>query len=210
MPIPVLDGMVIEVTLVGRHQAQTVLTVLHYKATVPPAVFQDFAPLEDQVLDHLLITGGVVKSYLDAMSEEYEQSTIRIQPISPVRYAFFDHPQTASAGTVAAPAFPPNVSCVIVKRNELTGRHNRGSVHMPAVPLTFIDGGVITTGARVAYAALGDALTIPFTISGGGGDTDWNPVIFRKANPPLSEVFTACSPQETSRIMRRRTLGVGI
>lgn len=209
MAQPITNNAIMEVTLRGLHQDQRVLSVLHYAALVPPAVFQDFNEAAPDVVDALLATGGIVDKYLDAVSVEYALEEIRLQLITPIRYSFKSFLQASSPGTVAGTALPPNEGATLTKRNDATGRRNRGSLHMPALPISFVGGGRITTAGETAYLALGDVMVLPITTTGGGGDVTWNPVIFNKAVPTTSPEFTSVTPQLTTRTNRRRTVGVG-
>lgn len=209
MAQPILPGGILEVSLVGLHQAQRILTILHYRADPAIGSFPEFNTAASEFLDQLLVTGGVVETYLECLSEEYTFSAVRLQLIHPVRHAFKNFPQTGASGDVASPALPPNDGAMIVKRTDETGRHQRGAVHMPCVPTTFVDGGMLTTPAKVAYNAFGSAMVTNFVTMSGGGQTQWDPVIFNRLQPANSPVFTSATAEDTSRTNRRRTVGRG-
>lgn len=210
MPRVLTDGAILEVTLVGDLNGSTSLNILHYRAegvTGSP----DFTSQAQEFFDSLNALGGLLERYKDCISDDWFSREVRLQLISPVRYSYQTFLWTGT-GTEAQPALPPNDSIMLIKRNVLTGRRNRGSLHLPGVPVTFVAEGRITTAASLVVNNLGDVMVEAIT----GVATPPNPahlfvpVIFNKDNPIVSPRFDSATAQFTSRVMRRRTVGLGI
>jgi hypothetical protein len=200
---------VVEVSYRGRHVGQRTLNLLHYKCTAAPIGGVDFAGYADELIVLLNQDDDVSDRYLACCSNEFHLEEIRVQIISEIRYSYESFPQVDTIGTVAEEALPPNEGVTLTKRNDGTGRRNRGSVHMPAVPRTFVSEGVLTGAAVTAYTALGvklRAIKQPTVLAAA---IDLTPVIFNKTTPSTSPPFNSVTVQLTSRTNRRRTVGVG-
>lgn len=209
MPQPISNDAVFELSLVGRHAGQRTLTVLHYKTRSIVGVM-DFNARVADLQTGIMGLGGLVEAYLNCCSEEYEMEATRWQVLSPNRFAYHLFPLTGAVGAIAGAALPPNDGGVLVKRNDATGRRNRGIVHMPALPVAWADEGFLTSAAITAYQQLGDELVIPLDLPQSPDPTAFaDPVIFNRTVPALSPPYLSAIPQNTARVNRRRTVGVG-
>lgn len=205
----VVTGSVIEVSIQGRHNGQRTLNLLHYKINAAPISPTDFTPYAELLIQELVAPTNLIDAYLNCCSDEFRLETIRVQVLSNVRYSYQDFPQTDSIGGVAEEALPPNDGVTITKRNNDTGRHNRGSVHMPAVPRTFVSLGLVTGVGVAAYNLFITELRKIQSITVLTALIELTPCILNKQFIPASVFFDQCTLQLTSRTNRRRTVGVG-
>ncbi len=202
----VSQGDITQITLDGRIYGQRTLTVLHYKV----ADFATTVELEEHYTGINSAMFGTLldfeDKYLACCSNNFTLTRILTQVIYPIRYYARELFQSGKAGTVSSVSLPPGVSVSLTKRSLFSTSHSIGGVRMPAVPTTFTAAGELTSVGRTAYSILCDAIAAPQ----GTVAVNINiPIIFRRANPSLSEeVFTAF-PQNTIRTMSRRVVQRG-
>lgn len=210
MPRQFDNNSVLEVAFVGEHQGQRTLNLLHYRFADVVDGPRDWTTIDDDFMDVIQGLGGLQSTYLDCCSEEFTLLTIRTQILNPSRWSYIDHAIVGGEGQVVAPALPPNDGVTITKRNNGTGRTNRGAVHMPAVPTTFIADAEITSAALLAYENFGDVLVEELQLPQlPAPPMRLQPCIFHRADPTVSPTTTEYIVQRTSRVNRRRTKGVG-
>lgn len=152
---------------------------------------------------------GWGKAYADSVSQSLTGLTYVFQRIQPVRMVSKRIASTFTEGQVAEDSLPPNTSHVLTLRCDETGRNKVGNRHIAAVPPSFTENGMITADGITALSGLGETL-MPFTSFEVGLDTlQFGPVIYhRDAIPTYSEI-TNYSIQQTTRVERRRTVGLG-
>lgn len=112
------------------------------------------------------------------------------------------------AGTVTGTKMPPNVAHTITLRGIFSGPHFRGTKHIGGVPTSFTSGGMLTPTGREAYDALAAGMADVMTF-GLTDDQTFNPVIFRRSSPAMSAEVDDYIIGDTTRVMRRRTVGLG-
>lgn len=213
MARPVALGAILELSLVGRHAAQKTLNVLHYgisDMTGGPTVDGDL--ITDSLLNtywNNLGPGGILGKYLSCISDDFTLERIRTQWIHPTRYSFTEIVPEEQIGAVVDPALPPNVSAVLGKRNESVGRHNRGSIHLPAVPSSWVENGLLTTASLAPHQELILMLKNSLNVTVGSGTATLRPLIFNQTTPADSAGVSEMVAMPTIRIVRRRTVGVG-
>lgn len=206
MAYSVAAGSILEQRFVGQHNGQTVMSVLHYKFTSGSAITDGRAAAVNINALTQAATGFYFQ-WIGVCSQELLDVRIVSQWITPARYTAVVTIPAIVQGGVAAPAFPQNVSIAITKTADQASRHARGTLHMPAVPIPYVDAGMINGAGEIAYAACRNEMFE--TIVLGTGQT-MTPVIFNRANPDLSIINTGGIIQDTARVMRRRTVRVGI
>jgi len=203
-------GDTIEVIMEGRSAGQATLNVFHYQITAAPIGGFDWNGYADQLNVQFGNPGGFIEKYLACCSNEFTLRTLRVQAIRAVRYSYENFDKADEPGTVAEESLPPNDAIVITKRNDGTGRHSRGSFHMPGVPRTFVSNGDITAAGLAAYTAFAQEAFQVLQLTVLSGTVDLTPVIFNRSNPLTSQQWNQFIVQHTSRVQRRRTVGLGI
>jgi hypothetical protein len=144
--------------------------------------------------------------YLDCCSNVFTLQQCLMQVVFPTRYYARQLFQSGKVGTVSSVSLPPGVSVSLTKRSILATRHSVGGVRMPAVPTTFTAAGEITATGRTAYGVFCDKLNDDLEPDFG---VIFEPVIFRRAQPALSERLAFAFPQDTVRTMSRRVVRRG-
>jgi len=200
-------GDVISVTYNGEYANQQIRNVLHYRAanngsSATPegdllAIAQDFAnPL----------TNPLTTALQDALVDAFAWTGITTQRVSPTRTIQMTH-ASSWPGAVAGAGLPPNVAAVITKRTQTPGRKGVGSLHLTGIDAALVTDGVITNlmtfdGVATEMLAARTVAAITCTL---------DPVIYNPTLPPFfsARLFDTFS-QDTIRVMRRRTVRVGI
>lgn len=205
MPI----GAIIEVAFVGTTDGQTTMSLLHFKLEGDPV--SDGALWLGSLIAAIKSPDQLRDLYLDCCAQPYEMKTITAQMIwAPIpnisRRPRKVDVQVDQHGTVEEAMEPSLVAIAVTKRSDLAGRKGIGTLHMPAVPVPFLEQSVLTTAGLVPYSHLADA--IPDLISVEG--TDARPIIFNRTDPAESPIITSCTVETTARTMMRRVVGRGI
>jgi hypothetical protein len=203
-------GSILEYSVVGQVNGQKTLTVLHYEVSAPSAVGDP--NLETNLFMAELEPLGslnIISTYLSACSSAWTLIETRGQFVGPNRFSYANHP-FGLAGSIGSDCRAQNVAGVITKRTLYTGRDQIGSVHMPGVPVSEYAGGEITAGQITRYLAIAAKLTQTVVVPTGGGT--YIPVLWHRTQqfPSWSNRVQYTIVQPELRVMRRRTVGLGI
>jgi len=204
------NNSIVQATLYGVMNNQTWMNVIHFLPVDPPA--GDIADGED-VLDEfagLLDATGAGWSFLRAVYTSNQMSIdyLQLQFIWPQRYAYKRYDADTQVGTQAGDQAPQNVDGVITFQSDLTGPHSQGGIRIPGLVATDVANGFVDGVIRGHMDSEAAFLTAATTVTAAGFDYQLG--IARKDNLALSEDVTHWTVQETARVQRRRTVGLGI
>jgi hypothetical protein len=207
---PVAIGDIVQVIIGSRVLGQSCLNVLYYRAdsNMGPNTYQaTLQNLSNKIATD--IVQGIIPYMLDAMGNNTTVEFIQLQKVYPQREIPVRTPQGVP-GVHVDDCATPNVAGVILKRVEKPGRGKTGSFHLAGIPETGYSGGSFTAPYQALLDAIGNQLDDP--IDGIVAGSKWNPGTF---NPDLGlpDNFVPLAGYEvktTVRVMRRRTVGVGI
>jgi len=202
-------GMIVAVNFLGRCNNQRILNTIHYRMD---AAF-DSPDLETfyQELSVLIESGGlydIETAYLACHSTTFAFDTIRNQVVYPVRYRGLDF-TVSSFGTTNGDCTAQNVSAVMTKQVELSGRSKVGSLHIGGLSSADYSGGLIGVGLSIRLVALKAVLSVQIAQDQGPGLL--KPVLYHpgvNANPKF-DYITNWKIQETLRTNRTRNVGKG-
>lgn len=207
MPYDVQDDAIVEVTIKGILAQQVVMSVLHYRVSDTGFGILGSAGLDD-LQNKLFDVGSLMDKYTKCCSENLTEVRLVLQWVHPIRYAKQQYLGAFNSGQVAGDALPPNDTAAITKRSERAGRHYVGTLHMPAVPTTAVVNGNMNGIWQLPATDLGDVATQVIEATPGGAR--YHPLIFNRTAPAASPEWTTYVVQGTSRVGRRRTVGLGI
>jgi len=195
------------VTKNGRLHGQLIQSMFGYVVTeMTGVVSMDTAFTQLNLA--ICANGEVADAYNRCCPDNYIPGDIWYQVIRPTRFRKFVKADFTTGVTSGFAATAPNVACVITRVGELGRRDNISSLHLPAATDNgWIDGGTVTLAAQVKLATMSDACRTTYSVA--IGSTKFSPSIL---NGPLAAQVTPITFaffQFTSRVMRRRTLGVG-
>lgn len=211
MAVPVA-GEKILVTLVGELFGQTTMNTFWYEITDAGSSASN-QNIQNRLLDGLSVIAGLFDKATTCMPDNWEGKEVWAQTIYPTRFAktirTFAVPGSDQAATTA------NVAAVIVRRGNLANRHNVGTVHIPiSSAISSVDNGliVIPSALNTALGLLSQVMLDQITAGTGVGDSEFSPVLVDTTFPGAgnSVLITNTSVKRTVRVMRRRTVGLGI
>jgi len=205
----VVAGQIYQVTLVGALHNQRTMNTFHYEVENVPAggatVVQAAAALETA----FEAAGGIIEKFLDCTPDNYTLAEMWIQCIGPTeRYVKVVVPESLSGQWTEA-AGTANLSAVITRTTEKSGRSQQSSLHIPiATGPDTIFGGNLDADLLFNLNALAAVIPAQFGVV---PNLTFDPVIYHGPPPflPADRIETATA-QTTVRVMRRRTVGLGI
>lgn len=207
---PIAVGNVVQVVIGTKFAGQQALNVLYFQSDSAMGPNQYIETLE-ALIGEINSDGidGIVPFMLPAMGPNVTHNFTQAQRVYPVR-SIPVRIETASDGTHVDDCDTFNIAAVISKKVDKPGRGRTGSFHLAGIPNTAYFEGSFTPPYIDLLDALADRLeTYQEGIVAG---SKWFPVTF---NPNLGagenvQQVVQCSPRGTVRVMRRRTVGVGI
>lgn len=204
MPV-VLPADSILVSIRGRIYGQQTITTYPYivqAATGQPDMLTAFGLWAAQMQG----AGGLVTTYLATTGQNFTVTELWIQDIRPQRYAAFRY-LVNETGELNTSSQTTNVAGVITRRGALANRSAIGSVHIP-IPSdsAWIVAGRLTPGMQTQLDLHAASMTAIIEVGG----LTLQPGLLNNASGLVSTPVTLAFPQETARVMRRRTVGLGI
>lgn len=207
--MPVAPGDVAQVTFVGRHHGQTTMNTFHYRTNDTNSA--DSSVIQTNLANQLRagVGGGDVleTAFLNCCAQDYTLQQIWVQIVRSVRYAASKIARSVP-GNVLVDSNATNISGVITRRAALAGRAFVGSIHMPAVPDTYYSNGDISGTYLAALSAMATASLQVVTDT--GLSISWLPCLLHRTAPLTSTFLSTAFVQTNLRVMRRRTVGLGI
>jgi len=195
-------------TIVGRLNAQTILTTFHYKV-VGSAGGEGYVETLSRFLAYSYAGDGVLTNYLTLMPTNYTCDIHKVQRIYPSRLRYV-------AGLVEADGTSLGVSnnqniALSVKRIGLAAtRQGVGRVQLPVADSAISEGIINLSTLTAVLASFEEACLAEFTPT--DSPVAFQPVLFGKdangtyRNTPLIQM----QAYPESRPMHRRTVGLGI
>lgn len=198
------------VTFVGRCYGQRIMNTFGFTVSNVSAV-TDITSALQELRGGLVAAYGYVIPWLACMPTSYVLVETWIQVVGPVRYrkaVFTDNLD----GIYDVPTTTANLAGVITRQAEPAGRRYQSPLHLLLpTEAAAVSQGELTPETLENYQDMCDKIV---TFTGlVGGDVTFTPCIphplYVPAPQPWSPIVAA-NPQTTARVMRRRTLGVGI
>jgi hypothetical protein len=202
-------GDIVEVTWQQLMFSQQVLNVQHYRCVSSTSSGSDVGD-NASFANHLAsLTGAgqLIDLWAGALAPSWELKSVKVQKISPVRSAYV----TASInqmGQAATTTQLSNLAVVVSKRGTSGTRSGQGSIHFAGWPTNFFTGGEVQAGIDTwwnnlepLWSATQVVATIPASLQ---------PVIFNPGATPNYQTVAVWQLQDTARVMRRRTVRVGV
>jgi hypothetical protein len=153
--------------------------------------------------------GQLLTRYIAALPSNWFYTDTWYQIIEPMRHRKVQQLGALGPGGSGAEALTQNVSAAITRVGDLAGRRYIGGIRIPlGTDLPAIDGGKTTAGQETLLRNLADAMKLNVITSGFVATFRPQVGVTRGGVPSvdLEDAF----PQQTVRVMRRRTVGLGI
>lgn len=199
-------GAILQIQFEGRHAGQKVMTIMSWRYTGEAS--EDGPTLINEIEGQVIGAAGLFDQWLDCLSEDVIDCFRSYQWVNPVRYAymsFVDDP--LKTGQVAEPALPPNVSQAVTRRALLAGRRMVSTLKLPGVPASQVVNGVLTDAQQGRLSSFGQVSIQQMVLASGNIMV---PIPYSVTGWGEAEVLILQHAQSTVRIMRRRTVGLGI
>jgi len=149
---------------------------------------------------------GLIQNLVDVLPGNCQIQTVNYQVIHPTRYAV-DKRTFVQAGDLAD-ATIPNCAAVITRRGDLGSRDNVSALHVPlGADALNVSSGLLETDYLTAIGNLVASCSAGVTTT--TGTQVLRPIIFHRSAPTVITPITDAFVQDTSRVMRRRTVRVG-
>jgi len=200
-------GSIIQATIKYVCNSQVCLNVLHYE--VQNVSSHDSAQDEQLAfLSRFNAVSDVIAKLKDCLSQEATIVEAWAQFIRPTRYAK-SVLELDAIGGVVSDCHAQNLAATIVKRTEFGGDWAHGSLHLGGVPNNGYSGGLLEPAYKDLVEVLAAQLLEDVASPTGGGI--YAPVLL---HPPAahggSTLLSGSEVMDELRVMRRRTVGLGI
>lgn len=209
MAYQVANDSIVQAIIRGTCDNQEWMNVIHLRPIDPPAgdIADGLANLVEirAILD--ISPGGWSELLSACMHEDSIISYIQLQYIWPTRFAYDRAPAAEPSGSIVGTAAPSNVSASITFQGDAIGPHQIGRMAVGGLAADDVEGGLISATLQTNLAALGDFLREPFTVP--TASLEYSMVIFQREAPGASAEITHQMIQTTTRVQRRRTVGLG-
>jgi len=203
----VLIGDLVNVTVAGTLCGQRTLNSFPYRIEIAPSDtnYDNFASaLNDIVTD----TGGIYDAMRGALPSNWNASAIWVQVIRPIRLRKISFP-LVSGGTWGAAAQTANIQASITRVGDTANRKNVGGVRIPiSGDATASVNGLLTNTMKTALMAL--AVVMENNIVAPATVGTLVPLIGIPKTGNITADLVDAFPQDTTRVLRRRTVGLGI
>lgn len=205
MAYPITSLSILQVVFEGKHDGQQVISVMSY-------IYDDLTTKPDgraeivSVLSQVMAPDGLYEKYIACVSVDVSDIRCYGQFITPIRYAYVRAVGDGVSGANAGPCLPSNTAQVVSRRGDLADRANISDIHLPGVPVGAVISSELTGPQLTLLQSFGTASVQPYVSATGG---NYQPVAFHRESPVLSRKLTESFPQDTVRVMRRRTVGLG-
>lgn len=211
MPLPpVATGTIVQIGLESLVFSQRIL-MLHYYRCIQAS---SSVPIDTAIASLLAVLASdgpnsIADPYCSCLPANQTLVGITGQAIYPTRYARQRLIQN-QAGAIAGPATVSNIAGTITFYDGFAGRSHTATKHIGTLPPNASTNGLLTTGQKDSLNDLAGQMLQNVVIA---GSATWEPVIYHKGGDgPAAKATTmyTWAVGDTVRVMRRRTVGLGI
>lgn len=196
---------VVEVTFEGKVFGQQTISTFFYKVNGVTVGIPIFTELSN-FIGKIRAPGKLFQKYQNVTTDGLEDLNVYAQVVYPIRYRYTNDGELTQTGAVEEETMPPNVQASITRVAERAGQRYTSHLAVPAVPRTASIAGLLLTGYMTDLQALADEVIATIVLDSG---VEMTPCIFHPQYTPVYEPLFLAFPQETIRVMRRRTVGLG-
>lgn len=210
MPTPVVAGAIWQYRVNYTMFGQRFISTMNLVRSATSPVVTDYNATANAFLAWQTGLTGFIPKLQACLSNQVTFVTHELQPIYPTRLRSQLNILPGTAGTQAGLALPTNTAQTITKTTDLATRYGIGSMHLPPGDInsvsvgtgqwTIVQFGLLNT---VALHIVGPWLSVVLA-------DVWEPVLWNQATPARVTPITSAKVQETIRVERRRTVGLGI
>jgi hypothetical protein len=206
MAVPV--NSLVRVNWMGRCFGQRIVLTTGYQKTGGPQVLTEEQEMNG-VIDDLIVGGptDLLTDYMACLPPEYSMEEVRAQVIHSSRF-------TAVQRVIVTPGTHPNSATVasdsacITLKGRFAGANRRSNKHIGPLPDAASAAGLLTNAFVTRLNNLASAMVSVVVL--GGGET-YTPSVWKidPLNVASVHALNAWTIGTTSRVQRRRTVGLG-
>lgn len=201
-----------QVILAYEMHGVSLMNVWHYKnlSEFSSGNFTDGKEALENLLSAIDVDpDGLTDALETYLSDQVTFKYLQAQWIDPTRYAYIRALPVKTAGTVAGDAAPQNVAVSVTLKTDNAGRHAVGRTQFAGVAAAAVDDGSVNPAVKGGLQTIvTDILMGPYTI--GDPAESFGLCILNRGAPGQSILVTDAIAQDSVRVMRRRTVGLGI
>lgn len=183
---------------------QILLNTFPYQQSSTPTL--DYVAFAQAIVLAMQAPGSLQDSILQSITADCALASITLQPIRPIRYQAVVV-AVGQNGQQAGLAAPQNVAQSIERRGVIAARDNIGRIQLPPCAAS----GIVNGGFTLLQAAQlqGVATAMMANFASGVPAVSLSPVLISKDPTIVPRPITGTTVKLSSRVMRRRTVGVG-
>lgn len=203
------NGNLAQVVVWSTYQSSKILNVFHYEAICA-------APIDDgpgevlnlaQSFNALVINAVIGTKWRDWVVQAFQFNYTQAQIIHPTRRYYLSE-VTDVTGVLMAEGCSSNIGATVLLQSNKVGRGRSGSKHFTGFDLNDAGGGTLPNATRTKVSETIDKAKATF--SGVDPGLQWEARIWSASHPTDRNRIVSTYVWPESRIMRRRTLHVGI
>lgn len=212
MSRPVQNDSYLEVTNLGVVNDQRIMNVWHYRFTVPGTTVVDGDALVDVLKQNIqAAVGDNLLVNLRAMCHPgVVWQKVRYQWIHPIRYSPTESAVGAGAGALDEDELPQNVAGVVTLNSIFGGPGSTGRKHFGGLTQSSVTNGMMTNSWNILATDVCIPMSNTIDTVAVQAASFLVPVIWDRATPANSIHWENFTLRDTARVMRRRTIGVGL
>lgn len=200
---------IVELTMMGKFEGNDVMNKFHYACISVSGAPQGSQAVFAALDTNLSGVAGLVNLVRLLAPSNYTLRFNRYQVIAPVRQVAYPIAKDVG-GLNTFTTLTGNIAVALTKRGDLAGRKNISTTHVIGTTAEdLIEAGKLTATAKTLAENIAAFMDNQVSITVGGVDYEFGPVIFHKNEPANPTPITSVIVQDTVRVMRRRTLNVG-
>jgi len=201
-----LVGDIVLVTAVGNLVGQRTLTTFPFQVTAVTGI-PDQTNAFDDLHAELNATTGILGKMRACIPSQYTMTQAWYQVIAPTRYRRYVKAVNTQGGFTGA-ALTANVQASITRVGEEAGRRYVGGVRIPiGTDYSSLAAGLVAAGLKTKLTDLAEVMDqniiTPVVVA------TYRPLVGLAPNPADSVPCFDAFPQDTVRVLRRRTVGLG-
>jgi len=210
---------VCQVTFRGTLFGQTVMNTFHYRLDAAGGVLGTAGAFLDDFNGALDVAGGFYTKYVDCLPPQLSAISADLQWIDRDRFVKRTF-SVAAAGTFVHTPTTANLSACIELRANIADRRSIGTKHIPGLGGNAVAAGLLTGGLTAQLEAFVAECCLDVAAAG----RTMRPIVFGRArlgytdrhgvvHPPIPTSYreiVSGTVQTTARVLRRRTVGLGI
>lgn len=219
MSYAIAGNSVCQLTLRSTLFGQEVMNTFHFRLDLAGGALPDGAAFLSDFNDMLAVADTFYDTYMLTLPVQCQNIYADLQWIDPDRLMMRSFVVGPQGATVHVPT-TANLASALELRGDIADKRSIGTKHIPGLGGVAVAAGIVQAALIAELANFGIQATLPVGI---GGRT-MTPIIFGRAraqytdkhgvvHPPIGKSYrpiTAFRVQTTARVMRRRTVGVGI